>query len=254
MESADFDSVADELYGLRREEFTSARADAATRAKKAGEKDLAARIMGLRKPTIAAELVNRLARSLPDELGELTELGDALRGAHSELAGDALRELSKRRHDLVASLTAEATGLASEQVSESVSREVSETFEAALAERRIADEVALGRLSTALRPEVGFGADWLGSAPVKRRVKAKGEAAERKGAEAKRRKEQLKEARQHASEVRREHETARSRLREAEKNEAKARQVTSAARAAVDETRVKLDDAEAVLAELTEFD
>ncbi|MEU3272586.1 hypothetical protein ABZ639_17230 [Saccharomonospora sp. NPDC006951] len=243
------DSVADELYRLDRDEFTAARADFAARAWKAGEKDLAAKIMSLRKPTIAAELVNRLARQRPDDLGELAELGDALRGAHSELAGEALRELSKRRHDLVASLTTEATGLASGQVSESVTREVTETLEAALAERKVAEEVARGRLSAALHPEAVFGADWFGSAPAKRAAKAKGDAAERKGADAKRRKELLRKAREDASEARREHEAARSRLREAEKQETKARKATTAAREAVDEARAKLDEAEAALAE-----
>lgn len=56
----DLDSIAAELYAGSREEFTGRRNELAAQARKAGDRDLAARIKELRKPTSAAWLTNRL--------------------------------------------------------------------------------------------------------------------------------------------------------------------------------------------------
>ncbi len=72
-----FDSVADSLYGLDPGGFIAARTEYAAQARESGDRELTAAIGRLRKPTVAAWLVNLLARERADELGVLLELGDA---------------------------------------------------------------------------------------------------------------------------------------------------------------------------------
>ncbi|MCR6490338.1 hypothetical protein M8542_46790 [Amycolatopsis sp. OK19-0408] len=139
----DFDTVAGELYGGDLAEFVSARNAAAKAAKAEGDADLAAKIRELRKPTTAAAIVNRLARDDPDELRELAELGDELRDAHSRLAGDDLRALTRRRGDLVRRIV---HGLPS--MSDTVSREVEATLEAVAADPGTAELAVAGRLTS----------------------------------------------------------------------------------------------------------
>ena len=98
---AGIEEIADELYGLPPEEFTAARTRYEKAAKAAGERDEAARIHSLAKPTVTAWLANQLAREHRDELEPLLELGAGLRDATRNLAGDQLRALSRQQHELV---------------------------------------------------------------------------------------------------------------------------------------------------------
>ncbi|MDT7797630.1 MAG: hypothetical protein QOI78_1063 [Actinomycetota bacterium] len=139
----DFDTVAGELYGGDLAEFVSARNAAAKAAKAEGDADLAAKIKDLRKPTTAAAIVNRLARDDPDELRELAELGDELRDAHTRLAGDDLRALTRSRGELVRRIV---HGLA--KMSDTVAREVEATLEAVAADPDTAALALAGRLTS----------------------------------------------------------------------------------------------------------
>jgi hypothetical protein len=139
----DLDTVAGELYGGDLAEFVSARNAAAKAAKAEGDADLAAKIKELRKPTTAAAIVNRLAREDPDELRELAELGDELRDAHTRLAGDDLRALTRRRGELVRRIV---HGLA--KMSDTVAREVEATLEAVAADPDTATLALAGRLTS----------------------------------------------------------------------------------------------------------
>ncbi|MEU0793751.1 hypothetical protein ABZ342_27070 [Amycolatopsis sp. NPDC005961] len=139
----DFDTVAGELYGGDLAEFVSARNAAAKAAKAEGNAELAAKIRELRKPTTAAAIVNRLAREDDAELRELAELGDELRDAHTRLAGDDLRALTRRRGELVRRIV---HGLPS--MSDTVSREVEATLEAVAADPGTAELAVAGRLTS----------------------------------------------------------------------------------------------------------
>ncbi|MGH3432958.1 MAG: hypothetical protein ACRDQB_09000 [Thermocrispum sp.] len=158
----DFDAVADELYAGSREAFIATRAERVAAAKKAGEKELAKRISELRKPSIAAWLVNQLARQHAGEFAELVELGEQLRGAHADLDGERLRELSTRKRLAVEKLAERVTSLGPEPTA-AVLDQVTGTLEAAVASADTAAEVAAGRLDTAVAPS-GF-EQWL-IAPV----------------------------------------------------------------------------------------
>lgn len=153
--------VADRLYTVPPEGFVAARTEAAAAALEAGERERAAAIGKLRKPTVAAWLVNLLAIERPEQVRELTELSAALRSAQRELRGAELRELTTRRRSVVARLVAQAQELAV-RANPALARaklplaEVEETLGAALAEPEAADAVRSGRLTKTL-DYAGFG-------------------------------------------------------------------------------------------------
>jgi hypothetical protein len=149
----DLETVADELYGLQPAEFTSARDARAAEARKSGDRELAAEIKALRRPTASAWLANLLARSRSDQVTELLDLGEALRQAQANLSGDELRTLSSQRHQVVSALAQEARRVAYEQgerVSDAVQQELEGTLEAALADPRAGEALQAGRLTSAL--------------------------------------------------------------------------------------------------------
>ncbi|MDX3193132.1 hypothetical protein PV458_32390 [Streptomyces sp. MN03-5084-2B] len=139
----DFDTVAGELYGGDLAEFVSARNAAVKAAKAGGDAELAKRIQQLRKPTTAAAIVNGLARDDSDQLRELAELGTELRDAHTRLAGDELRALTRRRGELVRRILHELPSM-----SDTVTREVEATLEAVAAEPDTAALALAGRLTS----------------------------------------------------------------------------------------------------------
>ncbi|NYV73344.1 hypothetical protein HW445_03205, partial [Streptomyces sp. UH6] len=133
----DYDAVADELYGARPEEFTAVRDERAARARKEGDRELAARIKALRRPSLSAWACNLLVRERREETRPLLRLGEALRQAHLDLDGAALRELSRQQHLLVAALARQAVELterAGHRVGEGAREEVEATLRAVLAD------------------------------------------------------------------------------------------------------------------------
>src|SRR2546429_5055100 len=98
------DEIVDRLYELPPEKFIAAREEAAEAARRAGDRATATAIGKLRRPTVAAWLVNLLSRRAPDLLGELLALGDALRTAQHDLRGDEMRELSIQRRAAIGGL------------------------------------------------------------------------------------------------------------------------------------------------------
>lgn len=153
MADEDLDDVAERLYALAPEEFTAAR-DAA--AKRSGDKDARAALKALRRPTVSAWLVNLLARTQPDLLHQLLELGPELAEAQSTGQGDALRALGEQRRKLVAAVTGAAVDLAGRSVTPQIRAEVEQTLEAALADPVAADALRSGRLVRPLS-YAGFG-------------------------------------------------------------------------------------------------
>ena len=111
-QDGDLASAAEELYALSPGDFTAARDERVARARTSGNRDLARAIGALRRPAVSAWLVNQLVREAGDQVGELLALGESLRQAQKDLAGDQVRELSAQRRRLVAGLVAEAKRLA----------------------------------------------------------------------------------------------------------------------------------------------
>ena len=162
----DLDAVAGELYGLLPEEFAAARKRRAAEAQADGNRDLAAAIRRLRRPTTSAWLANLLVRERPEQIAQLLELGTAMHRAQADLVGEELRQLSHQRHEVVSSLSDAARQLAhgaGRQASDATLRELEETLEAAIADSEARDALASGHLAAAMRYS-GLGAEWRGVA------------------------------------------------------------------------------------------
>ena len=145
--------VADELYGLAPGDFIAARDERARQVRAAGQRDEAAAIKKLARPTASAWLVNQLGRMNSEQMTGLYELGEELQEAQRALAGDRLRELSVQRRQVVSDLVAAASDLAArsdQPASDAVLGEVRATLEAALADTGARTAVRSGRLTKAL--------------------------------------------------------------------------------------------------------
>ena len=140
-------------------EFVAARKAAVAQARAEGDADRAALIGGWRKPAVAAWLVNLLAHQQPEALQPLLELGTELQAAQAALDGPLIRELSRRRQELLREVmpavdeVAEAAG---QPVSESVRGQITATLQAALIDADAAAAVSAGHLVAPLEVS-GFG-------------------------------------------------------------------------------------------------
>ncbi|WP_234020637.1 hypothetical protein [Streptomyces sp. 142MFCol3.1] len=165
----ELDAIADELYGLRPEDFVAARDARAAEARKAGDRALADAVRALRRPGLSAWASNLLVREHPDEIEPLLRLGETLRQAHRALDGARLRESSRRQRVLVGELARQAQQLAARTghpVGEDVRREVEDILHAVLADAQAAEEWRTGRLVRPFGQVVGFPA--VGEAAVPR--------------------------------------------------------------------------------------
>ncbi|MFV0459652.1 MAG: hypothetical protein ACK5MT_12880 [Actinomycetales bacterium] len=152
-------AAADELYGLPPGDFTARRNALAAQAKADGDREAAAQIAQLRKPVMAAFLVNLLVREEPEQIAALVDLGAAMRRAQTRLSADDLRRLGAQRQQVVRALASQAHALAGElgaKPSRDALHQVGDTLQAALADPELADQVRAGRLSAPLS-YAGFG-------------------------------------------------------------------------------------------------
>jgi hypothetical protein len=154
----------DELYGLSLDRFTAERNALSRALKQAGERERAAEVAALRKPSVAAWAVNQLVRTQKRGIGELFKAGDALRKAQDGvLAGrgdrDSLRAGVERERAAVQALTEAAGGLLSssgQELSATVLDRVADTLNAAALDDDARAQVRDGRLERELR-HVGLG-------------------------------------------------------------------------------------------------
>ncbi|MBL7254819.1 hypothetical protein [Paractinoplanes lichenicola] len=152
------DELIQRLYESPPEGFVAARTAAIDDARKAGDRATAKRLAALKKPTVAAWVVNLLALRKPELIEELVELSSSLREAQRGLDGAALRELTNQRRQVVSALVTAASKLAraEEPALKLPLGEVEATLTAALAEPDIAAQVRTGRLIRAAT-YAGFG-------------------------------------------------------------------------------------------------
>ena len=147
---ADLLEIADELYGLPLADFTPAR-DA--RVKELKGTDLATQVKALKKPSVAAWVVNLLVRRESEQVEQVLSVGAALRAAQASMSGDALRELTKQRRQLTAAVTTRARRTAREEgtkVTDAVADQVEATLTAAMVDADCAKAVRSGMLVSAL--------------------------------------------------------------------------------------------------------
>ncbi|MBE1486979.1 hypothetical protein H4W31_002617 [Plantactinospora soyae] len=153
--------LVERLYSAPPDGFVAARTEAAREAREAGDAAGAREIAKLRKPTVAAWLVNLLALRRPDLMAELVELSTALRSAQRELRGPRLRELSAQRRGVVTALVGQARELAQAADPRLAAgklplAEVEATLNAALSDLDVAEQARSGRLVRAAS-YAGFG-------------------------------------------------------------------------------------------------
>ena len=140
--------AAAELYSADPDGFVERRKDLAARARAAGETSAAKQIAGLRKPTRSAWVVNQLVRSAPSVPDELASLGRELRAAQGSLDGAAIRELSRRRRQLIEALVRQAfTAAGLDSPPAALRDDVTATLGAALADPQVAEQLAAGAMA-----------------------------------------------------------------------------------------------------------
>jgi DNA repair exonuclease SbcCD ATPase subunit len=147
---ADLLEIADELYALALPDFTPAR-DA--KAKELKGTDLAKQVKALKKPSLAAWVVNLLVRHETDQVDQVLEVGAALREAQASMSGDDLRQLTRQRRQLTAAVTTQARRLAREhgqKVTDAVAEQVEATLTAAMVDEDCGKAVRSGLLVSAL--------------------------------------------------------------------------------------------------------
>ena len=157
------------VYGASPSEFMTVRKELAAAAKADGDALGAKAIGALRKPSMAAWAVNLLARSQPDLVRELVELGARMRGAQARLDTATLTSLRPERDRVVAAVVAAANAVAADAgrpLSASAQDDVRGTAIAALADEDASAAVSSGQLTRALSYS-GFGEVDLSEAVVR---------------------------------------------------------------------------------------
>jgi hypothetical protein len=171
----------DHLYALPLEEFTPARDAAAREIRKAGDRETAAVVAKLPKPTPAAWTANQVAREQPELVEAMLDAGAALREAQEAAVsgggGRGLREATLAERAAVDAVMSAATGYrpAGRALSQAVADRLRTTLHAAAADESIREALAAGRLVS----EAQAGGAWpfaLEPAPPQKKPAAKRKA------------------------------------------------------------------------------
>ena len=143
--------IADGLYALPQDEFTPAR-DARAKELKA-DKELAAAVKRLKKPSVAAWVVNLFVRRERAQVEQVIAVGNALREAQEGMDAAELRALTRQRRQLTSAVTQQARALALEEgvkVTQAVADQVEATLTAAMLDPACAEGVRSGLLIASL--------------------------------------------------------------------------------------------------------
>jgi hypothetical protein len=256
----------DDLYGLALDRFIPERTALARELRSRKERDDAAAVAALRKPSVAAWAVNQLVRSQGRAVADLFEAGDALRDAQADLLagrgdGRTLRAAGERERAAVDTLVDAARGLLSSEgheLSPAVVERVADTLHAAALDEGARAQVRPGRLERELR-HVGLGlgeAAPAAPAPARQPAPEPREARDAAGVETKAsRAERAREARttrDQAAAAQRERDAARKAARTAEAEARRRAERSGHALRAAEERRERaaqaLDEADAALA------
>ncbi|MCW2703899.1 MAG: hypothetical protein JWQ37_1894 [Blastococcus sp.] len=255
----DLDEVADELYDVPPEEFIALRTARQDEAKADGDKALAKEIGALPKPSAAAWVSNLLVRAQRPEIEGLVDLGNLLREAQENLAGDQMRALDIQRRQLIAALTRQARALANERghpISTAVATQVEETLRAAMADPEAGEALLSGRLTspmsysglgtTVARPDLRIvRPPASGRTPLPRPGRPAATPLRPSADERKRAREREREEARHAAEERR-----RRELEEARRAADEAAALADEAQAAAEDERQRIDELDARRASL----
>lgn len=104
----DLSTAVDELYGAAPSDFVAVRTRLVAEAKAADDAESAIELKGLRKPTVVAWLLNRVARDEPDVVTALLDLGERMRAAQAKGDGATLAAARPERREAIEDLVAAA--------------------------------------------------------------------------------------------------------------------------------------------------
>jgi hypothetical protein len=163
-----------ELYRGAPERFIAARDALVKRLRDEGHDGEAVDVKKLRRPTVPAWALDRLADEAPDAIAELLEAGAELASAQrATLSGRdprALRQAATRRRDAIARLSLIAAGVLRDagRSPDPHLEDIRGTLEAASVDQAVAGRLRTGTLDRTVRPPSGFG-DVAGLQLVSRR-------------------------------------------------------------------------------------
>lgn len=264
-----------DLYGLPLDEFIPARTELERRLRKEGDRERAAAVKKLPKPSAAAWGVNQASRSQPQARRELLDASAELRDVQERLiAGDAtaadLESATARQRTAIETLVDAAAGLLTSDgkaLGDATLARVRETFAAVASDDELAELVEAGTVDRERQPSgLGFpfggeaataggsarsggSAKTGGSAPsAKRGASAPSPEGRAQGEkQAKRRERDLKAAREAVKAAKAEEKEAARRRKAAEREARKAAEELERAERAFRDARER---AEAATAEL----
>ncbi|MGI8594559.1 MAG: hypothetical protein ACR2ML_09405 [Solirubrobacteraceae bacterium] len=173
----DLEGEIGRLYGLDRDTFVAERDAAVRRFRGEGDREGAERLRALRKPTVAAWAVNRLARDRPGEVSDLLGSVDELGVAQAQaVKGDPgrFREAAEAHRGAIEGLVDAAQRILEEADSASAStlERVRETLHAVSVDPQARELLRAGRLDRERQPG---GLDALGLAGAVPVEEARGE-------------------------------------------------------------------------------
>jgi hypothetical protein len=244
----DLETEVDRLYTLPLDEFTSARNDLSQRLKRAGQKEAAADVQGLRKPTVAVWAINQIARAHAKDVTALLEASDELRAAQERALGggesDQLRTAASAERQALRTLTDYAQDLLGRDAPAATLERVASTLRAAALEPETRELLANGQLSEELQ-SAGFGAFEGMSVPAQRRPRPrKKTAAARPSAAERRRQERVAKLRERLAKLRLEATEAEREAKHTQAAADRAHARLERATAAADKARAELEAAE----------
>ena len=139
-------ATGDDLYALAPEEFVAARDALVRQLKAAGDKETAAHVAKLRRPSVSAWALNQLARTSPDDVARLLDAADALqhRPADVRAAMAAYRDAAKQAGAGAARVLRDAGREPDQHLAD-----IRATLDAAGADPDLADALRVGRLEHA---------------------------------------------------------------------------------------------------------
>jgi hypothetical protein len=231
--------VVDELYGAPPDEFI-ARRDAKAKGLRKQDRAAADAIKRLRKPSVSAAVVNRLARESADDVEALLAAGEALRQA--QLGGgdrDAIRDAARDEREAVDRLVASVG-----KASESTLQEVRDTLHAAALDEEAREQIRRGVLTEA-RHAVGLGGFGIAAPPSRAPAAKKAEKPPKKKDDAKEKaaaeKQRLKEARAALKEAEQAAKTADRAVAAAERERDKAQKALDKAEREAEQAHAEVD-------------
>jgi hypothetical protein len=149
----DLDTAVDQLHAVPLEDFVAERKRLAKELRAAGDRESAAALAKLPKPSAPAWALNHLAREQPDVVGGWLEAAEALRDASAnadKASGDALRAAIAAHRDATRKLLAtvrDATRPNGRELSEPMLERVRELLQAATADAERGELLRAGRIA-----------------------------------------------------------------------------------------------------------